>query len=780
MKNFIKKSIVILVIMIILMIGFTPFSIVKAGEFVDGWTRYIGDWVRIESSSEILLKKMAQQVQYGTFVGLTKGNYKDPMIGSDKAKNEIFISKDTSKNLYFFRLPDSYFNIYRPYSLMKNNYYNAPYNQKNRVKVFDFSNTNLGDISVLPDFYNWKCEASIIIKFNNCGITNLSAFKDKNNLEKIKSTEIELEGNKVTKKDYEEFEKAIKGYYIYIRKKPTIIDTTPSNDNKTDTSSNKSSSVTTKNTGALSNSNIDLNKVTGTATNYYTQKNNSDNKNTTSTQTTNSALLGISTAIGNNKATTNTNNNKTTTSIGNKTITTNTVTTTTVTTTYGADVDSSVEVNQSTYSKSKKIIIHVKMSGDKEPYVAAVPSDCYVYLNGSDKSIGRVNNNGTFTYEVKKNGTYNFEVRPYYFGEGNKHTVKITTIDTTKPSVKLTTSASKSIQEGGVYGINLDIAAEDDKQLKAIYVNGKNIANVKGTKATKSYLVNKSGNYTVKVEDQAGNIYELTKAIKIDTSKPEIINIKILKNGKEDGKTGAVKAKVGDTISFTLSANKTLKGYGSVIGNTAKAGGVFISVNGYGYKMSTKNTFINLNSNIIKFDIKVTKDLIENISGKDKFSGYAKITVHGITDLTNNRIDYTIKNRLYIDNVAPTVEKVNMNFLDQSQTRQTLFIENGKFVSIEMYMSEELSKAPVVEVGSKVYTSTYCGTNIVGSKTLFKYKVTVKCTDVLKLNKASKNSVVPVKIRDYIDKSGNKGKIYTIDSKNRSTNLTYLYYRYGW
>jgi len=234
MKNFLKKCFAIPVLIIIFTISCLPRPAVYADVSVNGRKQYHGDIVGIASTSVELLKIIKTQMKYDKFYEYTNYLYYDSAPPGSGKPNELAILS-IGRGESTMKVPKNYFNIYSESykgKLIVPNWSDVVHPEC-IVDEFDFSNIDLGDISVLPNFSMWyKTGSSFLkLKFNGCNITDLSPFK--NNIDKLKYTDIDLSGNTVREEDWIDFENKIYGKGITISEngKPNII---PSEKKKTD------------------------------------------------------------------------------------------------------------------------------------------------------------------------------------------------------------------------------------------------------------------------------------------------------------------------------------------------------------------------------------------------------------------------------------------------------------------------------------------------------------------------------------------------------------------
>lgn len=171
------------------------------------------------------------------------------------------------------------------------------------------------------------------------------------------------------------------------------------------------------------------------------------------------------------------------------------------------------------------------------------------------RSITLPNNDIVFNdkavYTADRNGTYTFEIEDL-MGNISKKSIQIRNIDQVKPTLVL----SPSMTEPTKKDVTIVVNAADNIRVKTIQLpDGKR---VNGSSAI--YVVGKSGEYTFRVEDEAGN--QATKSIAIKNifkGKPEISTVDTISDSHE-----VVKGKA--TPNTTVFVKK-----GQTILNSAKA-----------------------------------------------------------------------------------------------------------------------------------------------------------------------------------------------------------------
>lgn len=438
---------------------------------------------------------------------------------------------------------------------------------------------------------------------------------------------------------------------------------------------------------------------------------------------------------------------------------------------------SSVEIlDYNDYTREKTLKLHAEMDGWYD-YVNGIPAkatDCLMYVNGEEVE----NVNGEGTYKITKNGTYNIEIRPWYYDEGNTYTMEVDTIDDKKPSYQVTKSFYKAIQEGVTYGVKLNVTAQDNHELKSIFIDGTEYTAEGYEIITKSRNISRSGDYNVKIVDKAGNEYESTEHVEVDNVPPQIVNCTVVKDSNigykgNVGDTPYCVVKPGDKIDITLKADETIKGYGGIFGSNV----VLATIDGLQVKRSEEFVRLDEDSDTIKLSIDLNDDIMaELVDENGKISKFAKLKIHGITDLTNNKTDYEINNLLYIDNTAPTIEKVEISGGGKSSVPGLVYVKPGTSINLDIYADEKLSKDIKVKIGECETYAKYNEEKYLNGKRLYVYKVKVSSDLVVNMSNINDNTVVPVVLTNIRDLAGNAGSKVTINENNKSTNGEYLYY----
>ena len=226
----------------------------------------------------------------------------------------------------------------------------------------------------------------------------------------------------------------------------------------------------------------------------------------------------------------------------------------------------SAKSKESAAESDKTYMMEVTVVDEGLPVMTITPSTTSptskpvdISIHGNDnlriRSITLPNNDIVFNdkavYIADRNGTYTFEIEDL-MGNISKKSIKIRNIDQVKPTLVL----SPSMTEPTKKDVTIVVNAADNIRVKNIQLpDGKR---VKGSSAI--YVVSESGEYTFRVEDEAGN--QATKSIAIKNifkGNPEISIVETVSDSHE-----VVKGKA--TPNTTVFAKK-----GQTILNSAKA-----------------------------------------------------------------------------------------------------------------------------------------------------------------------------------------------------------------
>ena len=333
----------------------------------------------------------------------------------------------------------------------------------------------------------------------------------------------------------------------------------------------------------------------------------------------------------------------------------------------------------------------------------------------------------------------------------------VTNKDTERPTVTHFTEVEK-----GTSNTTLVINAKDNCCIKRIAVNGVSLySEAKDDIKNVRYKVPKSGTYKIEVEDTSGNIYSESVKIHVDVTYPQIQNITVTNDSKVSDNTKYCKAKVGDTVTVTMTAHENISSYGDIYLN--------------GKKCSVKDAKINEKTLIFK--IQLTQEVV-NECGLD---GYINIEVKDLKDKFNNTGSYSNKEALYLDKVAPEIVKLEITGGKRSKDNEVIEIYKDHKIHIEVSTSERLSDNLIIDLSGYRTVAKYTKDVKINEKNCSQYTVTIdtnKLIDSFK-TKGIENSFIPVEISNYYDLVGNEGETIIIDENNKSTNDLCLVYGKG-
>lgn len=691
---------------------------------------------RITSSSRAILNKIVNTMKN---TGYGEGYWK-------QCKNAVMTPTPTSNGLYYIDIPTFYFkqNVGGGSSTL--------YLYSQKIKEFDFSGIDIGGVTTLPDFSKWPNLKRL--NFSNCNISNISGFTKTSYLKRI--TYVNLTKNKISDpptgvvKDsrFDLKNQEISINLGKIQKNSKLMGTLPGIFTKSYADLQAPKKLTKSANAKISGKNVTVD----------TSRAGKSQKATITISDSNSKFNGSKVYFlyeVSEKSTNNSNSNKNSNSNnGSNSNNYNNYYQTTIMQTLKATVDS-----QSGYAKSKNIT--VQLSGENVSVNKAT-----IYVNNTKVT----NNSGKGVYKATKNGTYKILVT--YPGLDNiKLDYKVNGIDTTKPSYTYTTKMNE-----GSNVKNLTIVGKDNCALKSISVNGNRIYSYDGktlySAMPVNYKISKTGNYKIKVEDMAGNTYEKTENIRIDTTYPQFQKVTVVKDNKVGyvGNTGDskyCKAKIGDTITVTMEAHEQIAGFENIY------------INGKIFNAGSQT----INKNTLKFVIELTEERVQEY----KMGGYITIEVRNVRDKWGNKGNYSNDKLLYLDKTAPTIKQVTITGGTASKDEQVIEIYKDQTIKISIVFSERLSNQPGIYIGgnngivgaSGVYrTATFEKDVKLNGKSCSQYSLTIKTNWLIENLKAYnfENTYIPIKITGYQDNAGLTGESMKIDKDNKASNGVCLVY----
>lgn len=202
---------------------------------------------------------------------------------------------------------------------------------------------------------------------------------------------------------------------------------------------------------------------------------------------------------------------------------------------------------------------------------------------------------------------------------------------------------------------NIIITCKDNKGLKALYINNKEVKQLSGTNQNYTYKVAKNGTYKIKVVDQAGNTSETSRTIAFAGPKMKTYGVKKAQN------TNYPRSKIGDAININITFDKKIKSYKVVLNDKVQG--------------AQKD---NVNSNKITIPIKLTEDLVKKLKDNDanfKNNGGGDIKSKlQITDYNGNTINYSASKITTMDYENPKITIVTQKIpVDGSAYQEITF-----------------------------------------------------------------------------------------------------------
>lgn len=757
-KEITQKIVATFIIAVMFMMDLAPLSQVSAENLVP---YYSGNWVSFSSTNRALLEKMGESVFYKceSYIANTNRRLSDN-------QQDLINKPQCYGQEWEIQIPKTFLDSYD-------------------IPELDFSGIYLGSNYTLPSFSPFKGLKTL--KFNDCSISNLGPFNNALNngsfgnvtrieLKNLHISQVDAKSNPILSSGLTEWSCDTNLYNTY--DPTTSISTTylikydanggtgaPATQTKVQGKSLQLSSTkptrdnymfvgwaTSKNSSIITYQPGNLYNSDKSATLYAVWKKNdgSNNDQSSSTGQQAGAVAGVVVGV--------------VPGVENQTITTYTTTTTTTTTTnYSTNVNVYMpDEERDIPLQTKHLVIEVTGYGWD-------PKDFIMIVDDGEKRVNVENKNGVGTYTVTKNGKYT--IYAYYPGwnpDEWKWEKEIWTIDTTPPEAKVTiNSPAKTIQEGGAYGMVVNVEASDSWGLKSIEIGEGNVINVpngqKNYKASSS--INKPGKYKIKVTDLAGNVKEEDKEIIFKDTIPVIKSYKVEKINTKTNNNSYVAAKSGDKIKITLKADRNIRAVGSI--GTLKD--IAITLNGVSIGKPT------INKDTITFELDVDKAL-ESIE-----PGLQTIKVLGITDECNNYLEeYTIPTKLLIDTTPPQIKKFEITGGETTSDKKAMFIQTGEQLTFNIYMNEKLSKNPSIKIAGSTYSSYYSKEVTLNKETCYLYTITIPSDTIIKNSstelKNMEDGCIPVTIENLVDEAGNEAEEQTYDNEKKTTNKIYLIY----
>ena len=658
---------------------------------------------RITSSSRLILERIVKTMEN---TGCGKAYW-------DQCKNAVRTPTPTSGGLYYIDIPLFYFN--------------EVVGDCKKITEFDFSGLSIGRITTLPDFSKWPNLRRL--NFSNCKISETSGFMTSSGRKALrKITYIDLSKNNI-----ESINTGIVQDARYNLKQQQII-------RNLGTIKNGNTGISTlpdifvKSYGNIvaptkyrKDSNIV--KISGKKVTIKSKGKGKQNGVVQIPAASNSPFKGsyvsfnwTGTKASTNPSYNNNNNNQIYYNI-------------------------SLSYKSSTTSgwKQIKYIEIYPTFGENVNY-----NNAKVYVNGN--YVG----NNKVKYPVTKNGKYTIKItypglRDLILNQ------EVKGIDREHPT--FTTNYRSEIGKNIKY---LTVYAKDNVAIKNISVNGTNIysCNKKDYYCAYSatYKISKSGKYTIKVEDLAGNWRKIEENVNVDTTPPKIQSLQIKKNDKIYDKDKCA-VKVGDKLILNLKAHEEVSKYSG------------IKINGTDLKTGTINV-----GNKTNFSIEIP---ITDKFGTGTLYGDYVIEIYGLSDKWGNATSYTIKNKVYFDSSYPEISEINITGGKLSSDKQKMTIYQNQKIVIDLTTEEKLGNNPEIYVcGHKTTFARLKNKNKKDKSEIYHYYAYLDSNYILQTANAFGyvDKCIPIEIKNYKNLSGNLGDDIIIDESNKSSNGIYLYY----
>lgn len=672
---------------------------------------------RITSSSRLILERIVKTMEN---TGYGKGYW-------TQCKNAVRTPTPTSGGLYYIDVPSFYFNE------DVGGAWNSTYVYYcKEITEFDFSGLNIGGITTLPDFSKWPNLRRL--NFSNCKISETSGFMTSSGRKALrKITYIDLSKNNIESINagivhdarYNLQHQIITKYLgtiksgntgnstlpdIFVKSYGNIVAPTYYKENIVKISGKK---VTVKSKGKEKEK--AMVRIPGTSSSPFKG----------SYVMFNWSGIKASTNPNNNSYNNNNNNNN------NNQIYYN--------------ISLSYKSSTTSGWKQIKYIEIYPTFGENVNY-----NNAKVYVNGN--YVG----NNKVKYPVTKNGKYTIKItypglRDIILNQ------EVKGIDREHPT--FTTNYKSETGKNIKY---LTVYAKDNVAIKNISVNGTNIysCNKKDYYCAYSatYKISKSGKYTIKVEDLAGNWRKIEENVNVDTTPPKIQSLQIKKNDKIYDKDKCA-VKVGDKLILNLKAHEEVSKYSG------------IKINGTDLKTGTINV-----GNKTNFSIEIP---ITDKFGTGTLYGDYVIEIYGLSDKWGNATSYTIKNKVYFDSSYPEISEINITGGKLSSDKQKMTIYQNQKIVIDLTTEEKLGNNPEIYVcGHKTTFARLKNKNKKDKSEIYHYYAYLDSNYILQTANAFGyvDKCIPIEIKNYKNLSGNLGDDIIIDESNKSSNGIYLYY----
>lgn len=671
--------------------------------------------VRITSSSDVILKYIINKISDEIWLTWDEQKNMNPVEASLERNNRKALHKISGG--YYIEVPSRYFSS----------------DTCKKEKEFNFSGLNIGGITTLPDFSKWPNLRRL--NFSNCKISETSGFMTSSGRKALrKITYIDLSKNNIESINagivhdarYNLQHQIITKYLGTIKRGNTGNSTLPD--------------IFVKSYGnivAPTYYKENIVKISGKKVTVKSKGKEKEKAMVRIPGTSSSPFKGSYVMFNWSgiKASTNPNNNS-----------------------YNNNNNNNNNNNQIYYNISLSYKSSTTSGWKQIKYIEIYPTfgenvnynNAKVYVNGN--YVG----NNKVKYPVTKNGKYTIKItypglRDLILNQ------EVKGIDREHPT--FTTNYRSEIGKNIKY---LTVYAKDNVAIKNISVNGTNIysCNKKDYYCaySKTYKITKSGKYTIKVEDLAGNWRKIEENVKVDTTPPKIQSLQIKKNDKIYDKDKCA-VKVGDKLILNLKAHEEVSKYSG------------IKINGTDLKTGTINV-----GNKTNFSIEIP---ITDKFGTGTLYGDYVIEIYGLSDKWGNATSYTIKNKVYFDSSYPEISEINITGGKLSSDKQKMTIYQNQKIVIDLTTEEKLGNNPEIYVcGHKTTFARLKNKNKKDKSEIYHYYAYLDSNYILQTANAFGyvDKCIPIEIKNYKNLSGNLGDDIIIDESNKSSNGIYLYY----
>lgn len=397
-----------------------------------------------------------------------------------------------------------------------------------------------------------------------------------------------------------------------------------------------------------------------------------------------------------------------------------------------------------------------------------------IFVNGKEIS----HDHGNTIHKVKQNGNYKIVIT--YPGMNDMvHNIKVSNIDDIKPMVSVAVLGSNTATAEA----KLEIKATDDKKLNKVSVNGNTVYQYDSKTgymtATAQFGISQSGNYKIGVEDAAGNVYERTERIELDTQAPKVTNFIVSRDRKLIGNSSNTKnwdycaATIGDKLNICVVADEDIKEFGD------------LSINGR--TVAKSNYKYNINGNQITIDLELTKDIIEFY----RMSGMVNISLSNISDKRGNKDNYSNNKSLLVNVDKPEISDVYITGGTLNKSGDVIEVYPRQQIKVRFLVNKKIFSRPNVAIiepaksgiPGATYDKLYEKSAVFEREVVksgygykyYEYSVVLPCSSIIRSIKQTEGHI-KLYISNCFDASGNLSDSVIIDKDNKSANGISLVY----